>query len=379
MATADALIRDAVATTGLDDFGDESFREGLDVLVASLRDEANLNDRGNAFLYPRITGHLVQRLQVEDWYRRHPEIDDEVIAAPLFGVGLPRTGSTVLSSLLAQDPAIRYLRQWEAAQPCPPPSTVDGDDPRIDPEKMEHVGSRAHVPSSGPNSAMECLELMNLDLRSPIFTAFAHVPSYAEWLLNADLAGTYAYEKRVLKLLQWGEPTRPWRLKCPAHIIWIDSLLAAFPDARFVMSHRDPTDVMLSVCDVYADIIAGFTDTPDQAAVGRLNVEHWATGMERLLSVRDTGANDRFYDIDFRAAQADPFGEVAGLYAWLGEDVSAEFGDNMAAWWEYNNENREPSPKRQPEEFDLDLDAIRPRFATYVERAAAWTDRGPAT
>ena len=117
MPTHDELVARAVAQTGLDDFGDDSFREGLEILVRSLRDEADLNATGEAVLYPRIVDHLGQRLQVEDWYRRHPEIDDVAITAPLFGLGLPRTGSTALSFLLAQDPNARYLRQWESSQP----------------------------------------------------------------------------------------------------------------------------------------------------------------------------------------------------------------------------------------------------------------------
>src|SRR4029453_7938978 len=121
--------------------------------------EARLNAAGAGFLYPRITGHLAQRLQVEDWYRRHPEIDEVPIVAPLFGLGLPRTGSTALSFLLAQDPGIRYLRQWEATQPCPPPATGEVDDPRTARAAGDKVGTRAHVPTDvgGP---MECLELM---------------------------------------------------------------------------------------------------------------------------------------------------------------------------------------------------------------------------
>src|SRR5262245_60665279 len=121
MRSPEDLMAGAVARTGLDDFGDDAFREGLEILARALRAEARLNARGEEFVYSRIGLHLCQRLQVEDWYRRHPEIDDEEIRAPLFGLGLPRTGSTALSFLLAQDPAIRYLRSWESAQPCPPP------------------------------------------------------------------------------------------------------------------------------------------------------------------------------------------------------------------------------------------------------------------
>lgn len=371
MRTVDELLAQARDETGLDDFGGESFREGLGVLVDALRDEARLNEMGEGFLQQRIVQHLSQRLQVEDWYRQHPEIDDEVIEAPLFGMGLPRTGSTALSFLLAQDPEVRYLRMWESGTPCPPPSTVKGPDPRRGGDEVVKAGTRDHVPTDidGP---MECLELMALDFRSDIFLAFARVPSYADWLLDADLTSTYEYEKRVLKLLQWGEARRPWRLKSPVHVLYLPYLDRVFPDARFVMTHRDPTDVMLSVADVYADIGGVFTDDLDIDYLGDVNVEHWTTGMERAVEFRDAGNDHRFFDIGFRAMFADPIGEVSRLYDWLGEPVSERFEVQMRSWWEHNSENREPSPKREPAEFGLDLDEIRPRFADYVTRAEQW-------
>jgi hypothetical protein len=358
----------AAERTGLDDFGDDAFGEGLELLLRSLDDEARLNARGEAFVYQRIGLHLCQRLQVEDWYRRHPEIDDEPIVAPLFGLGLPRTGSTTLSFLLAQDPGVRYLRSWESAQPCPPPSTVRGEDPRI-PEEVRPVmvGSRHHVPNDirGP---MECLDLMALDFKSQIFQAYAQIPSYSQWLLDrCDFSSAYRYQQRVLKLLQWGEPNRPWRLKSPAHVISIAYLDKVFPDARFVMTHRDPTDVMVSVCDVYADIVGGFSDHVDRRYLGELNVTQWSTGMDRALEFRSDAVDHRFYDIDFRAMQADPVGEVRRLYKWLGESVSEPFERAMRAWWAQNAERHEPHPKADPEAFGLDLNAIRPKFASYVD------------
>ena len=372
MAAHDDLMAAAISQTGLDGFGDDSFREGLEILVRSLHEEARLNTIGEAFLYPRIIGHLAQRLQVEDWYGRHPEIDDVPIVAPLFGLGLPRTGSTALSFLLAQDPEIRYLRQWESSEPCPPPSTVEGPDPRLPRAAGVKAGTRAHVPADvrGP---MECLDLMALDFKTHIFQAFAQIPSYSTWLIDTDLTSTYLYERRVLKLLQWGEPTRPWRLKTPTHILFLEHLDQAFPDARFVMTHRDPADVIVSVADVYADIAGGFTDHLDPRYLGRLNVEHWSIGMDRALRFRDGGADHRFYDIDFRAMQADPIGEVHGLYQWLGEPVTEDFASAMRRWWADNAANREPSTHPDPATFGLDLDRIRPAFADYVVRSAQWT------
>ena len=147
MASPDDLMAAAISETGLDDLGDDSFREGLEILVRALADEADLNAVGEAVIYPRLQGHLAQRLQVEDWYRRHPEIDEVPIVAPLFGIGLPRTGSTALSFVLAQDPDVRYLRQWESSQPCPPPATVTGPDPRIEAATGESSGTKSHTPT----------------------------------------------------------------------------------------------------------------------------------------------------------------------------------------------------------------------------------------
>jgi hypothetical protein len=375
MLSSDEVMGAASERTGLTHFGDDSFREGLEILLSSLRDEARLHDRGRAFLHQRIVGYLSQRLQVEDWYRRHPEIDDTPIRAPLIGLGLPRTGSTALSMLLAQDPDVRYLRRWESSQPCPPPSTVRGVDPRIPPDKGEMVGTRYHVPA-GTHGPMECHELMALDFKSHLFQSFAEIPSYSTWLVSgADLTSTYRYQRRVMKLLQWGEPQRPWRLKCPSHVLWLDALDKVFPDARFVMTHRDPTDVILSVADLYADIIGSFSSEIDRPYIGRLNVEHWSLGMERALRFRAGGAENRFYDIDFRAMQEDPIGEVTGLYAWLSAPVGDEFRARMRSWWTQAAAEREASSHADPVEFGIDFDEVRPRFARYVDGASRWTAR----
>lgn len=373
MLTTDEVIDEALAHTGLTDFGEDAFGEGLELLLSALRDEARLHDGGRAFLHQRIVGYLSQRLHVEDWYRRFPEIDDVPLTAPLIGLGLPRTGSTALSMLLAQDPDVRYLRRWESSQPCPPPSTVRGVDPRIPTGEGEMVGTRRHVPGD-THGPMECHELMALDFKSHIFQSFAEIPSYSSWLAHeADLTSTYRYQRRVMKLLQWGEPRRPWRLKCPSHVLWLDALDAAFPDARFVMTHRDPTDVILSVADLYADIIGSFSTEIDRPYIGRLNVEHWSLGMQRAVRFRADGADDRFYDIDFQAMQADPIGEVRGLYSWLGMPVGPEFEGRMHSWWAHAADEREPSTHADPAQFGIDLDEVRPRFARYVESARAWT------
>jgi hypothetical protein len=375
----DELIAIACERTGLSDFGDNSFREGLECLVRSLQTEAKLNAIGEVALPDLIVKHLSQRLQIENWYSRHPEIDDEPIAAPLIGLGLPRTGSTALSILLAEDPQARSLRRWEAGTPCPPPSTVVGPDPRIaEAEAAQQMQDQlaprisALVPGSatGPE---ECQDLMALDLRSHYFQAFAYMPTYSEWLLDVDMTSTYLYERRALKLLQWGSPTRPWRLKCPSHLLWLDDLDRVFPDARFVMTHRDPAAVMVSVADVYAEVGRLFSNDVDLRYLGELNVRHWTAGMERLLRFRAEHGDDRFFDMDFRAVQRDPIGQVRALYAWLGEPVTDAFEVGMRRWWEQHAEHREPNIHPAASEFGLDLHQVRARFAGYSAKIPTWT------
>ena len=375
MATAPAdaqeLIDTAVEQAGLNDFGGDSFRAGLAQLTSSLQEEGRLNEAGEAFIYPRLVSHLVTRLQVEDWYAQHPETDEAPLLTPLIGLSLPRTGSTALSFLLAQDPDVRYLHTAESGQPVPPPSVGQGGAPDSQ-LYSQQIGTKDHVPTDveGP---MECLDLMALDFRTMIYEAFARVPSYASWLNDEDLTSTYAYERRVLKLLQFGETPRPWRLKSPAHMLWVKDILAVFPDARFVMTHRDPTDVLASVCDVYADILGSFSDEVDLDYVGQVNLEQWSLGISRVLQLREGPADERFYDIDFRAMLRDPVGEVRALYEWLGQPVTSVFEERMRTWWEVNAENREAASHSALSDYGLDSDDVRPLFADYVARAEKWT------
>lgn len=379
MDSVDEVLDAACRDTGLEDFGGDSFREGLAVLVGSLDIEADLNPMGEFIVRDLIMRALKNRLHIEDWYRRHPEIADEVIERPLIGLGLPRTGSTALSFLLAEDPNARSLRRWEAGEPCPPPSAVAGPDPRIaaaaaQQEMLDTAAPRlaALVPATatGPE---ECQDLMALDFKSHYFQAFAHIPTYSRWLLDADLSPTYAYERRTLKLLQWGQPRRPWRLKCPSHLLFLPYLDKEFPDARYVWTHRDPTEVILSVADLYAEFGQMTSTTVDRDYIGGVNVEHWSLGMRRALEFRADGADSRFFDMDFEAVQRDPISEVKRLYAWLDEPVSAEFEAGMRAWWQSAAASRLPNTHPDPAAFGLDMDAVRPLFADYIQSMTTWT------
>ncbi len=369
------LIDTACERAGSDDFGGDTWGEGLEVLVHSLNTEAMLNEMGVGAMSDQIVGYLVNRLEVEQWYTRHPEIDDQEIVAPLFGLGLPRTGSTALSFLLAQDPARRSLRVWEAAEPCPPPETAtEHSDPRIalaqagiDFTNEMFTGFAGMLPSAA-DGPQECLLPMALDFRSLIFEGMTAIPSYSEWLLLCDMEPAYRYHQRVLKLLQWRCPPDRWWLKSPAHLLSIDALNAVYPDARFVMTHRDVGKVLPSVCALYSTLTTVLTERSDPVAIGAHSCETWRTALERLIDFRDRGNEDRFHDLFFEAVQRDPIGQVTQLYGELGDDLSDEARQRMQTWWAEQSRERSGPGSYPPEAYGLDPTTIAKQFAFYSKR-----------
>ena len=371
----DQLVEAAIARAGSDDFGGDTWREGLEVLVDSLIAESALNELGESVMIDQILGLLVNRLEVEQWYARHPEIDEQEIVAPLFGLGLPRTGSTALSFLLASDTARRSLRTWEAAKPCPPPETAtEHTDKRIAETQMGidmtnemFPGFVGMLPTSA-TGPQECILLMALDFRSQLFEGMARIPSYSSWLLSCDMEPAYRYHRRVLQLLQWRCPPERWWLKTPAHMHSIAALDRVYPDARFVMTHRDVGKVLPSVCAVFEALSNVLTDHPDAVAIGTHNSELWRYSLQRLIEFRDNGNDGRFFDVSFAAVQRDPIDAVAQLYAELGDDLSGDARRRMQNWWLESSKERSGPHTYKAETFGLSPAKIREQFAFYYDR-----------
>ncbi len=376
MESVSALMDRAKAVSGLENFGDGSFREGLGILVDSVQKEAKLSTMGTAAFGGQIVDYLTQRLQVEDWYNRHPEIDEQEIVAPLIGMGLPRTGSSALSHLLGTDPAVRSIRGWEAMQPAPPPiAGMEASDPRIalseaSMERRARLFPRmtGMLPSTA-TSPTECQTFMGYDFKSQIFQAFVHIPTYVDWLNHrADLVPTYHYVKRVLKLLQWRCPPNRWRLKNPSHSLFITALNEVFPDAGFVMTHRDVANVIPSVADLYYELHSAFSDNVDTLAIGEDTANFCELGMQRMIAFRDAGQNDRFFDIHFGPFQKDPLSVIARLYDWLGEEFTPDVRAGMQAWREEKPIAAQAYERSDMAIFGFEASALRERFRFYSDR-----------
>lgn len=375
MLSAEALIARAVEETGLDDFGGTSFREGLERLVASLDAEAGLTDLGEKITGYRLRTLLRNRLRIEDVYRLNPEIESERVEAPIFIVGLPRTGTTAMSNLLAADPQIRSLRLWESGDPVPPPeSATEHSDPRIARaqaglDAMDGMFPRmkALYPQSATGPT-ECQDLLGMEFRATHFEGMARVPGYVSWVIGCDMAPAYRYHERTLKLLQWRCPPKLWHLKTPVHLLAIDALDEVYPDARFLWTHRDPAEVLGSVCSLISYLRSMVSDRSDPLDLGRQQVELWVEGLRRGIAFRDRAGDERFADVYFEDLNADGIRAVRSAYERLNLELSADGERRMRAWLDAHPRGAHGAHEFSLSDYALDPVSVRERFAFYRER-----------
>lgn len=377
MTNPTRLMEAAKTATGLSDFGDPGFLEGLEILCESAEREARLNEAGRAMFDGQTTMLLMKRLEIEDWYARHPEIDEQEIVAPLMILGLPRTGSTATHCLLGEDPDVRVMRNWECLSPTPPPEKATYEtDPRIAQADLmmarrDHVTPRMKqmLPSTSTSPTEDQLT-MGYDFKSQIFQASFRIPTYVDWFENkADLVPTFRYVKRVLKLLQWRCPPNRWRLKNPTYSLFIEALDEVFPDARYCMTHRDVANVIPSVSDLYFEMHKPNTDAPDKRRIGEITANACEQQMRRMIAFRSKDGNDaRFFDIHFAPFQKDPFPTIQALYDFLGEELTPEALRRMKAWRESTPKDKHGAHEYHPEDFGLSKEALRERFRFYFDR-----------
>ena len=371
---AEELEREAREKTGLSDFGEPCWREGLAVLTSELA-RAELSDLGRMVWHGRLLSHLVQRLRVQDCLSRHPEIERQAVPAPVFMVGLPRTGTTALSHLLAQDPATRSLRVWESAQPVPPPETAtEHTDPRIEMaakqiEAMQQFSPRlASMHEDTPTGPTENHDLLGMSFRTYHFGGMAFLPGYMAWWLACDMAPAYRLMRRTLQLLQWRCPPVRWQLKSPPDSFCLDAILAVFPDARFVMTHRDPAAVLGSVCSLMATMYEMTGKPPRPEQIGEAELTSWTEAMRRLLAVRARIGESRFADVHFHELVADPLRAIASAYARLGLPWTQAAEHAIRAYAAAHPRGRHGEHVYRLADFGLDRAGVHGAFRSYTER-----------
>jgi hypothetical protein len=370
------LLAAARRETGLSDFGAPSFRAGLEVLADSIEHEGDLSAFGRVVVRSQLVDNLATRLRVLDWAKRHPEVEKERIARPWVILGLPRTGTTLLSFLLDLDPSNRSLLAWEARRPVPPPELASvAEDPRIAETAKSLAGSDRLMPwlpalhPMGATLPTECVTLFMLEFRSLQIETQVRVPAYKAWLEQADMRPAFAIHRLVLQILQSRLPTERWALKTPQYLWCLPALREAYPDARLVWTHRDPVPVIGSVASLNHAFYRTWARDPDAAATGVYWSEHVATAVERGLAFDALQAGQPWcHHLRYSELMKDPIAAVEALYASFGEGVTPLHRRRMEAWMRDRPQSAFGRHRYDLADFGLSQESLEARFTAYRTR-----------
>jgi hypothetical protein len=375
------LDRQAIAATGLDDFGDGWFREPLRVLLPALQAEARLNPIGRMIAHGSLLKTLKERLWAQDLFARHPEIRARPLAAPIVIVGPMRSGTTRLHRLLAADGRFAFLRLYEALCPVPWPSSFGrGRDPRIAStargwKALNWINpANAAVHPTGPLEPDEELGLLENSLWGAQIEAQRRVPSYARWCEAQDATPAYRQMADLLRLTGWfrGEdPAKPWVLKTPQHMQDLAALLRVFPDARLIFTHRDPVNVVGSACSLAWHQMVVQSDTADARWIGGEWLHKTAHRIDISLAVRARLPAAQQFDVSFQEMNGDWLAVMRRIYDFLGVDVAPAIAPMSAYVDRAAREHRYATHRYELADFGLDPDAVRARFAGYSARFLA--------
>ncbi|MFT4518642.1 MAG: hypothetical protein ACI9JM_001027 [Halioglobus sp.] len=371
---ADHLLKTAQKNTGLKDFGEDDFREPMNLLLLGLAEEAQLSTLGRMIAKTDIVRTLENRLGMVDLLKKHPEIEEQPIERPLFVVGPPRSGTTIFHDLLVMDPDNRVPLSWETSYPLPPPETatyttdsriakVQADLDRVD----ELLPQFKKMHPMGAQRAQECVTITNHDFASLIYFVQYFVPTYDRWVVNYDMQSAMKWHRRFLQILQWKAPGKRWALKSPQHMWHLEYIHKEYPDALFVQTHRDPLRTVISMSNLSATLQTLSSDHVDLPAVAAYYAEVLSQGYNNTVAYRQSGKlpDSQVVDLYFRDFMQDQVGTVRRAY----EHFDMELPQNAAtAMQSFLNDN--PADKFGKHLYELadtgmKEDALRAMFVNY--------------
>ena len=379
VGTIEDLHASAARRTGLTDFGDDDYADGLAVLLDSCAHEAALTPSGARAQRAFLRGVLMARLCSEAAWQANPEYAEVTIGRPVFITGLPRTGTTALHRLLTADPASQGLEMWLAQVPQPrPPRHTWPDNPVF--QYIQAGFSRHHeehpefmgVHYLAADQVEECWQLLQQSMRAVSFETLAYVPAYSAWLRAQDWSAPYRRHRRNLQMIGLPDAGRRWVLKNPSHLFALDALLAAYPDALVIQTHRSPQTAIASACSLAAHASAGWSPAFTGAVIGRTQLDLWARGLSRFTAERARHDPARFYDVRYDDLVADPAGTVEAIYGHFGLPLTGAAADairSLAASSATGRPGDGAAHRYTLGEFGLTGEDVDERFAAYAETA----------
>ncbi len=364
----DALLAEVSEAAGLSDFGPHDFREGLTVLLESLNSDCDFSPEGNEKVLGDLRRRLTNRLEVEAWYAKHPEIEELAVPGPVDINGLPRTGTTALANALSLDPQFRSLRGWEQGKPVPPPRI---EDELQDPRRLQAIKEDEELPAElktmhlyDVNATMEDTEVLGMAFKGQHFTL--PVYGYHAWWRRDDMMQGYAYHRRVLKLLQSQRPPNLWLFKAPHHNFHLEAVAAAYPGTRFVMTHRDPAKAIPSWSSLVSAVFPPPRVERDLHRLGREVSAHLLVGVQNGMAARARIGEDRFFDVHHPEFIADPMGVLRRIYAFLDLELQPDVEQAMQEWTRVNRSGKHGNHVYTAEQFGLSTAQLHDDYAEYI-------------
>jgi hypothetical protein len=375
MLTAASILDEAEQTVGVTDT-DVGVRGNLERLLDSMNQDFPLSAGGEARTRGMLLMDAVNRLEGLKWVAEHPEIAHEPIEAPVFLMGLPRSGTTYFQYLFDCDYRFRLIRTWESMMPFPPPGY---DPPSVERRRTawrEMQQGRVHFEGfealhlydeDGPD---ECHAFLEQSYGAAGLHNLYRVPAFFDWLMDElDFVQIYRIHRRQLQLLQWRSERKPWALKYPNHVIALNEILQVYPDARFVMTHRDPVQVVPSIAKMTFHLRRMRAAGPvDKKQVGRDMVHFIQRHIERILAFDRGPYGARVIHVDYYALVADPVREMREIHHRLGIDTPDEVATRVADWHAANPQNARGRNDYGLEEYGLNEGELCERFDEYMRR-----------
>jgi hypothetical protein len=376
MLKAASIIAQAEDEVGVSD-SDRSVRVNLERLVDSLNRDAGLSTAGVALTQRHLVSDTVNRLEGLKWVRDYPEIAHESIAAPVFLMGLPRSGTTYFQYLFDRDPRFRLIRTWESLTPSPPPGFDHASALRRRTEWAQRR-RREHPTFEGfdalhlidEDGSDECHAFLEQSFGAAGLHNLFRVPDYFDYILDElDLAATYRIHKRQLQLLQWRSSSRPWALKYPNHVIAMNEILEVYPDAHFVMTHRDPIQTLASISKMTFNLRGLRCGKPvDPTQVGSDMMHFVQRHIDRIMQFDRSEQSGRVVHVDYYALVDDPVAALRQIHSGSGVDSPDEVVEAVAKWRRTNPKNARGRNDYTLEQWGLQADAAVERFGDYMLR-----------